>query len=1496
MQIKALEGLQTSREKLLMTEEESHRALQASYRFLEIANRHTEMIPLLKEFVAEVKNFTGCAAAGIRISDDEGNIPYQAYEGFSQGLYESESPLSIKSDRCMCINVVKGMTDPNLPFYTEGGSFYVNGTTRFLATVSEEERGQTRNVCNLYGYESVALLPILLGDRTLGLIHVADPQENMVPLEMVEVLEGVAMQLGTALQRVRAEEALRRSEAHYRAFVEQIPAVTYIAAPDEISTTLYFSPQIEEALGFSQAEWLADPELFRKRLHPDDRERVMAELTRSRAGGEPFASEYRLLARDGSVFWFRDEAAVVRDDAGNPILLQGVMLDITERKRAEEKLEKYHDHLEMLVEERTAELTRVNEQLRQEITERRALEGIWRKYEFIANTSKEFMTLIDKNYVYEAVNEPYCRAQNRTREEIIGRTVADIWGEERFSTQIKEHLDQCFAGNEVHYQAWFEFAVLGLRCFDVACYPYYSEGTVRHVVVVSRDVTERKRTEEALQYRVELQRLITTLSTHFINLSPGEVDGEITRALQTIGEFAGVDRSYVCLFSGDGMKMTSTHEWCAAGIRPQIDNLKDVPVAILPQTMEKLNRFEALYVPRVADFAPDGDAEKELLLAQDIQSFILVPMAYGGSLIGFLGLDSVRTEKSWPEETIVLLRIVGEIFANALVRRQVEEEIRRLNAELEQRVVERTAELRESEEKLAGIVYSITDHMSMMDKDYNILWTNEVARHLFGPDLVGRKCYEAYHWREKPCEPCVVKRVFEDGQVHERETKAIRADGRTMDFWCKASVAGRCPDGRPKMVVEVSRNITERKRQEEALLRSEERYHTLFEESRDAIYITSRGGKFVDVNQSALDLFGYTREEMVGLDDQEIYVHPGGRHRFQQEIEQKGFVRDYEVKLRKKDGAEMDCLLTSTVRRANDGSILGYQGIIRDITERKWAEEERKRRIKQLTALNRASQAVTASLKLDQVLAEVVSLAGEVTDSDYARVVLVDEEGKLFRGVAIEPDVPDLKSHARLEGCTNWIIRSRQAVVVDDIAEDGIVISQPPEGAPGTINPHTVETDLKSFAGLPLIVKDRLLGVLYVESLRPYHFHHQLPLLTTFANQAAIAIENARLYHQADEKLQTSFRELKALYAIAEMMNYSPDLDAVLRLALYSALEVVRMDSGGVMLLDPSTGELFLRAHGGLSPAFIRAVSRTRAEEGLMPRMLNSVLTINDPAEVAEERRMAIEKEGLQSMVGIPLKAGESPLGVMILASHRPRTFAAKELELLAAIGNQVGVAVDRAHLQAQELRAAILEERQDMARQMHDDIAQTLGYLGLQVDNVMDSSSLAQNAVVQVELEGIRKAIEDAYERVRNSIARLEEDVPDRFDLGAALPEIISEFEKQTECRVELRVDRDLLSRLPPSVALQATYIIREALANVRKHSGADSVHLTLQCLENGMAEITIQDNGQGFDLDSEQQVGWEGFGLRFMRGRAERAGGSLIVESQPGRGTRVVASLPSS
>ena len=124
------------------------------------------------------------------------------------------------------------------------------------------------------------------------------------------------------------------------------------------------------------------------------------------------------------------------------------------------------------------------------------------KYKFVVNASGEPMSLIGQDYTYELVNDAYCLTHNKTPDEIIGKSVADIWGEDRFQAVIKPNLDKCFAGKEVRYQAWFELSALGDKHLDVMYSPYYDEnGEITHAVVVSRDITERKQIEEQLFHR-----------------------------------------------------------------------------------------------------------------------------------------------------------------------------------------------------------------------------------------------------------------------------------------------------------------------------------------------------------------------------------------------------------------------------------------------------------------------------------------------------------------------------------------------------------------------------------------------------------------------------------------------------------------------------------------------------------------------------------------------------------------------------------------------------------------------------------------------------------------------------------------------------------------------------------------------------------------------------------------------------------------------------------
>ena len=139
---------------------------------------------------------------------------------------------------------------------------------------------------------------------------------------------------------------------------------------------------------------------------------------------------------------------------------------------------------------------------------------------------------------------------------------------------------------------------------------------------------------------------------------------------------------------------------------------------------------------------------------------------------------------------------------------------------------------------------------------------------------------------------------------------------------------------------DVAWEIATRKRAQEALKESEQQYRTLFEESIDGVYSVLRDGTITDANTAFCELFGYTTEEMIGKDIRELYFDPADRPRFQKEIEKKGFVKDYEVKFRKRDGTEVDCLLSSSVHFGKDGSIAGYRGIVRDLTARKGLQRQ----------------------------------------------------------------------------------------------------------------------------------------------------------------------------------------------------------------------------------------------------------------------------------------------------------------------------------------------------------------------------------------------------------------------------------------------------------------------------------------------------------------------------------------------------------------------------
>lgn len=215
-----------------------------------------------------------------------------------------------------------------------------------------ENPPEALKVLRCEGLRTHASIPMTSNGELIGSLNLASKEPGAFTAEHLQVAREIADQLAIAITQVRLrEEAQERAselerlvqelttaEAKYRTLVEQLPAVVYLNATDGRSTALYVSPNYEELLGYTPEERLADPELWRRSLHPDDRTRVLEEAERAEEAGTPFSIDYRMIRKDGRVIWVHEEGRTIRHDPDGPLVWQGVLLDITDRKQAEEEL------------------------------------------------------------------------------------------------------------------------------------------------------------------------------------------------------------------------------------------------------------------------------------------------------------------------------------------------------------------------------------------------------------------------------------------------------------------------------------------------------------------------------------------------------------------------------------------------------------------------------------------------------------------------------------------------------------------------------------------------------------------------------------------------------------------------------------------------------------------------------------------------------------------------------------------------------------------------------------------------------------------------------------------------------------------------------------------------------------------------------------------------------------------------------------------------------
>jgi len=330
----------------------------------------------------------------------------------------------------------------------------------------------------------------------------------------------------------------------------------------------------------------------------------------------------------------------------------------------------------------------------------------------------------------------------------------------------------------------------------------YYEGTVE-------DITERKETEEELEYRISFDRLITGIASRFVNLAPAEMDKGINDALRLLGEFMGVDRGYVFVGSKNREAASNTHEWVADGVEPLIKNLQNVNIGAFPWMAARIMDKEVINVPSVADLPPEAGEEKKLFKGQNVQSFLLLPLISGASVIGFMGFDAIRKELKWGSESISLLKIISEIIASAIERCRT------------------SLELESQNQLVTALMDGIPDHIYFKDLESRFLRVNKALAWLFKQDdfskIIGKTDRDFFDRKHADEAYADEQQVIKTGKpLVGLEEKTTLADG--SEVWVSTTkMPLRNEKGQIIGTFGISRDVTEKKLQEEENRKIQER-------------------------------------------------------------------------------------------------------------------------------------------------------------------------------------------------------------------------------------------------------------------------------------------------------------------------------------------------------------------------------------------------------------------------------------------------------------------------------------------------------------------------------------------------------------------------------------------------------------------------------------------------------------------------------------------------
>ncbi|GAB4505197.1 MAG: hypothetical protein Fur0043_21920 [Anaerolineales bacterium] len=423
---------------------------------------------------------------------------------------------------------------------------------------------------------------------------------------------------------------------NYRTLVEYLPAVLFLDAADEHETTLYISPKVEALLGYTPEEWKARPSIWKESLHPDDKQRVLAENKRSHETGDAFQAEYRLKRKDGVYVWVREEALVIKDANGAPVFWQGFLLDISAQKEAEE-----------------------------------AVRQSDASYRGLFDSVQEAIYIQGKDGRFLDVNEGAVRMYGYPREFFIGKTPEAVSAPGLNALDaVRMALEQAFQGEPQQFEFWGRRASGEVFPKDVRLYKgtYFGQEVV---FALAQDITERKQAEDALlttadMLRRQVEELTILQQVAMAASTASSVDGLIERVIDIISDSLYPDTCGVALTSEDG-KEIRIHP-ASHGVPHYLDASKPTLIGVIGEVVKSGRAI------RLGDVKQD---EAYIEGVQGVQSELCVPIKKGEKVIGVINVGSKEADAFSEGDERLLYTIAGTLATAFEKLRLLEDEQRR---------------------------------------------------------------------------------------------------------------------------------------------------------------------------------------------------------------------------------------------------------------------------------------------------------------------------------------------------------------------------------------------------------------------------------------------------------------------------------------------------------------------------------------------------------------------------------------------------------------------------------------------------------------------------------------------------------------------------------------------------------------------------------------------------------------------------------------------------